>query len=84
MLVTAPGEAVNQLTTVRYANPPGAGCSQMHGLVMKRAIEQETLQTPVETGAVREFRVHHEERPGAWSCASAPNGCQCTRGMIRI
>lgn len=30
------------------------------GITMKRAVEQETLQALVETGAVREFRVLRE------------------------
>lgn len=50
---------------------------------MKQAIAQETLAALVETGAAREFRVLWEGKPGAWSCASAPNGYQSARGASR-
>ena len=45
---------------LRYTNTLGTGWTRAQGINMKRAIELETLQTLVETGAAREFRVLRE------------------------
>jgi hypothetical protein len=50
---------------------------------MKKAVEQETLQTLVETGATREFRVLREGEACAWNCASAASGYRCGQGANR-
>lgn len=47
---------------------------------MRKAVEQETLQTLVETGAAREFRVLRKARAGAWSFDWVPSGCPCALG----
>jgi hypothetical protein len=55
---------------------------------MKKAIAQETLATLatlVESGAARRgsFACCATARPGAWNCASTPDGCRCARDVNR-
>lgn len=56
-LVQLKGHPGRRIARLRYTNTLGTGWTREQGINMKRAFEQETLQTLVETGAAREFRV---------------------------
>ena len=52
---------------------------------MRKAIDQDTLQALIETGAAREFRLHagQAERAGRSRPDSGPSGCQYAHGVNR-
>lgn len=54
------GHPGRRIPRLRHTNTLGIGWMREPGIDMKRAVEQETLQALVETGAAREFRVLRE------------------------